>query len=203
MTLKEKLNQLTLLSDGQMKENPAEARKPVGGVFSETDPVLINRYQRDAVENSRLHIPILFAFDTIHGFRTIFPIPLGAASSFDPEVAGADHRIGAFESAAVGLKQIYSPMVDVSHDPRWGRISEAAGEDPYLNSVMAAARVQGRPGQRLRRAGQGGHERQALRRLRPARGGSRLQHDGHVAPAAVELLPAAVQGGDRRAARTP
>ena len=77
MTLDEKLQQLTLLSDGQMKEDPAEARKPVGGVFSETDPVLINKYQHDAVENSRLHIPILFAFDTIHGFRTVFPIPLG------------------------------------------------------------------------------------------------------------------------------
>jgi beta-glucosidase len=146
MTLTEKLNQLTLLSDGQMKENPAEARKPVGAVFSETDPVLINRYQRDAVENSRLGIPILFAFDTIHGFRTIFPIPLATASSFDPSVAEADHRIGAFESAAVGLKQIYSPMVDLSHEPRWGRIAEASGEDPYLNSVMAAVRVKGAQG---------------------------------------------------------
>jgi beta-glucosidase len=146
MTLEEKLNQLTLLSDGQMKDTPAEARKPVGAVFSETDPVLINKYQHDAVEHSRLHIPILFAFDTIHGFRTIFPIPLGTASSFDPNVARTDHRIGAFESAAVGLKQIYSPMVDVSHEPRWGRISEAAGEDPYLNSVMAAARVKGAQG---------------------------------------------------------
>jgi beta-glucosidase len=146
MTLEEKLNQLTLLSDGQMKEHPEEARKPVGSVFSETDPVLINRYQRDAVENSRLGIPILFAFDTIHGFRTIFPIPLGTASSFDPAVAHADHRIGAFESAAVGLKQIYSPMVDLSHEPRWGRIAEAAGEDPFLNSAMAAARVRGAQG---------------------------------------------------------
>jgi beta-glucosidase len=146
MTLEEKLNQLTLLSDGQMRENPAEARRPVGAVFSETDPAVINRYQRDAVESSRLGIPILFAFDTIHGFRTVFPIPLAAASSFDPGVARADHRIGAFESAAVGLKQIYSPMVDVSHEARWGRIAEAAGEDPYLNSVMAAARVRGAQG---------------------------------------------------------
>ena len=148
MTLEEKLNQLTLLSDGQMKERrtPTEAREGVGSVFSETDPVLINKYQRDAVENSRLGIPILFAFDTIHGFRTIFPIPLATASSFDPDVARADHRIGAFESAAVGLKQIYSPMVDLSHEPRWGRISEAAGEDPYLNSAMAAARVRGAQG---------------------------------------------------------
>ena len=98
MTLEEKLDQLTLLSDGQMKEpqHADEARKPIGAVFSETDPVLINKYQHDAVDNSRLHIPILFAFDTIHGFRTIFPIPLGTASSFDPSIAQTDHRIGAF-----------------------------------------------------------------------------------------------------------
>jgi beta-glucosidase len=146
MTLDEKLNQLTLLSDGQMKANPGEALKPVGGVFSETDPALIDKYQHDAVERSRLHIPILFAFDTIHGFRTVFPTPLATASSFDPAVAFTDHKIGAFESAAVGIKQIYSPMVDVSHEPRWGRIVEAAGEDPYLNSVMAASRVSGAQG---------------------------------------------------------
>jgi beta-glucosidase len=144
MTLDEKLQQLTLLSDGQI--NDAEAAKPVGGVFSLTDPQKIDHYQHIAVEQSRLHIPILFAYDTIHGYRTIFPIPLGTASSFDPSVAQTDHRIGAFESAAVGIKQIYSPMVDVSHEPRWGRISEAAGEDPYLNSVMAAARVKGAQG---------------------------------------------------------
>src|SRR4051812_30378968 len=146
MTLEEKLNQLTLLSDGQMKQHPEEALKPVGGVFSETDPALIDKYQHDAVENSRLHIPILFAFDTIHGFRTIFPTPLATASSFDPDIAFTDHKIGAFESAAVGIKQIYSPMVDVSHEPRWGRIVEGAGEDPYLNSVMAASRVAGAQG---------------------------------------------------------
>jgi beta-glucosidase len=147
MTLQEKLDQLTLLSDGQI--NDAEAAKPVGSVFSLTDPVKINHFQHIAVEQSRLHIPILFAYDTIHGYRTIFPIPLGAASSFDPSVAQTDHKIGAFESAAVGLKQIYSPMVDVSHEPRWGRISEAAGEDPYLNSVMAAARVKGAQGNNM------------------------------------------------------
>jgi beta-glucosidase len=144
MTLDEKLQQLTLLSDGQI--NDAEAAKPVGGVFSLTDPAKINHFQHVAVEQSRLHIPILFAYDTIHGYRTIFPIPLGTASSFDPGVAAEDHRIGAMESAAVGIKQIYSPMVDVSHEPRWGRISEAAGEDPYLGSVMAAARVKAAQG---------------------------------------------------------
>ncbi|MDQ2910953.1 MAG: beta-glucosidase BglX, partial [Actinomycetota bacterium] len=144
MTLDEKLQQVQLLADWQI--NDAEAKKGVGSVFSLVDPVKINHFQHVAVEQSRLHIPILFAFDTIHGFRTIFPIPLATGSSFDPAVAAADDTYGARESAAVGLKQIYSPMVDVSHEPRWGRISEAAGEDPYLGSVMAAARVKAAQG---------------------------------------------------------
>ena len=144
MTLDEKLQQLQLLSDGQITD--ADARKGVGGVFSLVDPARINALQHVAVEQSRLHIPILFAYDTIHGYRTIFPIPLGAASSFDPRVVADDHRIGARESAAVGIKQIYSPMVDVSHEPRWGRISEGGGEDPYLGSVLAAARVKAAQG---------------------------------------------------------
>ena len=144
MTLEEKLQQVQLLSDGQITD--ADAKAGVGGVFSLTDPAKINHFQHVAVEQSRLHIPILFAYDTIHGYRTIFPIPLGAASSFDPSVATADATIGARESATVGLKQIYSPMVDVSHEPRWGRIAEGAGEDPYLGSVFAAARVKGAQG---------------------------------------------------------
>jgi len=139
MTLDEKLQQIQLLSDGQI--NDAEAQKPVGGVFSLVDPVLINKYQKIAVEKSRLGIPILFAYDTIHGYRTIFPIPLGTASSFDPGVAADDHRIGARESAAVGLKQIYSPMVDVSHEPRVSLVFCGAGEDLNLIAVFAAARV--------------------------------------------------------------
>jgi beta-glucosidase len=145
MNLQDKLNQIQLLSDGQINEHPDEASKPVGGVFSLTDPKKINEYQHAAM-SSRLKIPILFAYDTIHGYRTIFPVPLGAASSFDPNVATQDHKFGARESAAVGLKQIYSPMVDVSHEPRWGRIAEAGGEDPYLNSVFAAARVKAAQG---------------------------------------------------------
>jgi beta-glucosidase len=139
MTTKEKLEQLQLLSDGQITDDQAKAG--VGGVFSLTDPTKIDHYQHVAVEQSRLHIPILFAYDTIHGYRTTFPIPLGEASSFDPDVATADDTIAARETAAVGIKQIYSPMVDLSHEPRWGRISEGGGEDPYLGSVMAAARV--------------------------------------------------------------
>jgi beta-glucosidase len=144
MTLAEKLEQIQLLPDYLLTD--AEVRGGLGSVLSLTDPVAINRLQHIAVEQSRLHIPLLFAFDTIHGFRTIFPIPLGAASSFDPQVAAADDRIGARESAAVGLKQIYGPMVDVSHEPRWGRIAEGAGEDPYLGAVFAAARVKAAQG---------------------------------------------------------
>src|SRR4051812_30611577 len=144
MTVDEKLQQVQLLSDGQITD--ADAKNGVGGVFSLVDPDKINHFQHIAVEQSRLHIPILFAFDTIHGYRTVFPIPLGTASSFDPAVARSDAAIGARESATVGLKQIYSPMVDVSHEPRWGRISEGGGEDPYLGSAMAAARVKGAQG---------------------------------------------------------
>jgi beta-glucosidase len=144
MTTAEKLQQVQLLSDGQITD--ADAKAGVGGVFSLTDPVKIDHFQHVAVEQSRLHIPILFAYDTIHGYRTVFPVPLGAASSFDPSVASNDAAIGARESSTVGIKQVYSPMLDVSHEPRWGRIVEGNGEDPYLGSAMGVARVEGAQG---------------------------------------------------------
>ena len=146
MTLEEKLNQLTLLSDGQMKENPAEARKPVGSVFSETDPVLINKLPaRRGRELAPGHPdPVRLRHDP--RLPDDLPDPARHRQQLRSGGRETDHRIGAFESAAVGLKQIYSPMVDLSHEPRWGRIAEAAGEDPYLNSVMAAARVKGAQG---------------------------------------------------------
>jgi len=141
MTLQEKLEQLTLLPDFMVTDE--EVRKGLGSALSLTDPAKIRHYQEIAVNESRLHIPILFAVDTIHGFRTIFPEPLGEAASFDPNVGETEAHFGARESSAVGLKQTYAPMVDVSHEPRWGRISEGSGEDPYLGSVMAAAKVKG------------------------------------------------------------
>jgi beta-glucosidase len=141
MTLQEKLEQLTLLPDFMVTDE--EVRKGLGSALSLTDPAKIRHYQEIAVNESRLHIPMLFAFDTIHGFRTIFPEPLGEAASFDPNVGETEAHYGARESSAVGLKQTYAPMVDVSHEPRWGRISEGSGEDPYLGSVMAAAKVKG------------------------------------------------------------
>jgi beta-glucosidase len=139
MTLQEKLDQIALLPDFLVTEDGV--RNGLGSILSVTDPARIRELQTIAVEQSRLKIPLLFAFDTIHGFRTVFPIPLAAGASFDPQVAFDDHTYGARESAAVGLKQTYAPMVDVSHEPRWGRIAEAAGEDPYLNAVLGAARV--------------------------------------------------------------
>jgi beta-glucosidase len=148
MTLAEKLQQIQLLPDFKVTEEDVKAG--LGSVLSETRPERIRELQGIAVEQTRLKIPLLFAFDTIHGFRTVFPIPLGTGASFDPDMARADADFGARESTAVGLKQTYAPMVDVSHEPRWGRISEAAGEDPYLNSVMAAARVKGTQGSNYR-----------------------------------------------------
>ena len=201
MTLEEKLQQIQLISDGQINDDPTEAKKPVGGVFSLVDPELINKYQKMAVEESRLHIPILFAYDTIHGYRTIFPIPLGAASSFDPGVAAARPPV---RRARVRRGR---PQADLQPDGR--RLARAAlgphlrgrrrGPVPQLR-LRGRAR-QGRPGPRLLRSRQGRHERQALRRLRPAGGRPRLQHDRHVRAAAAQPLPAAVQGGDRRRRR--
>jgi beta-glucosidase len=144
MTTDEKLQQVQLLSDGQITDQ--DAKNGVGGVFSLTDPAKIDHYQHVAVQQSRLHIPILFAYDTIHGYRTTFPVPLAEAAAFDPVVSTDDFTISARESAAVGIKQIYAPMVDVSHEPRWGRIVEGSGEDPYLGSVMAAAKVRAAQG---------------------------------------------------------
>src|ERR1700754_3365720 len=147
MTLPEKLGQLNLVNNFGPESEEAARTGTAGSMFGNTDPEFLDHLQHLAVEQSPHGIPILFAFDTIHGFKTIFPIPLGVASSFDPSVAAADHRIGARESAAVGIKQIYSPMVDVSHEPRWGRVAEGAGEDPYLSSVLAVARVHAAQGE--------------------------------------------------------
>ena len=102
-----------------------------------------NRLQRIAVEESRLGIPALFAHDVIHGLRTIFPVPLGMASSWDPGATERAARIAATEATSIGIRWIFAPMIDVSPDPRWGRIVEGAGEDAYLNAVMGAAAVRG------------------------------------------------------------
>src|SRR5207245_10877303 len=122
----------------------------LGGLFNVIGAENSTPVQRIAVTESRLKIPLLFGLDVIHGYRTIFPIPLGEASSFDPDAAEATARAAGQEAAAFGINWTYAPMVDIARDPRWGRIAEGSGEDPYLGSVMAAAWVHGFQGADLR-----------------------------------------------------
>ena len=112
-------------------------------------PGEINRLQRLAVEESRLGIPLLFGFDVIHGFRTILPVPIAMAASWDPETIEQRQSMAAREARAVGIHWTFAPMVDIARDPRWGRIIEGAGEDPYLGAAVAAAQVRGFQGSEL------------------------------------------------------
>lgn len=119
------------------------AQGELGSLLFVTDPVKINRWQHIAVEQSRLHIPLIFGYDVIHGFRTIFPAPIAAAASWDPAQVEKNQTVAASEAKAVGINWAFAPMIDIARDPRWGRIVEGAGEDPYLGSKMAAAQVRG------------------------------------------------------------
>ena len=118
-------------------------RGELGSLLFVTDPAVINRFQHIAVEQSRLHIPLIFGFDVIHGFRTIFPVPIAVAASWDPSVAERGQAIAAQEARSVGIDWAFAPMLDIARDPRWGRIVEGAGEDPYLGAKMAAGQVKG------------------------------------------------------------
>jgi beta-glucosidase len=151
MTLDEKVGQLAQYSvdsatgpgASNLKYDELAAKGQVGSMQSLVSAEATNRYQRLAVEKSRLHIPILFARDVIHGHRTIFPVPLALAASWDPAAVETVARFGAVEARADGIRWVFSPMVDIARDPRWGRIVESAGEDPYLGSAMARAWVKG------------------------------------------------------------
>jgi beta-glucosidase len=146
MTLEEKLGQLNLLSAGGRASPPQvdlARRGLVGGFLNVFGAENTRDVQRVAVQESRLKIPLLFGLDVIHGYRLQFPIPLAEAGSFDPELAEATARAAGREAAAAGVNWTFAPMVDIARDPRWGRIAEGSGEDPYLGSLMAAARVRG------------------------------------------------------------
>ncbi|HKG23648.1 MAG TPA: glycoside hydrolase family 3 N-terminal domain-containing protein [Blastocatellia bacterium] len=148
MTLEEKLGQLQQLdgeANGHYRPEHVElVRKGLlGSTLNVRGARRTNELQRVAVEESRLKIPLLFGFDVIHGYRTIFPVPLGEASSWDPSAAERAAAVAAAESAASGVRWTFAPMLDIARDPRWGRIVEGAGEDPYLGSAMARARVMG------------------------------------------------------------
>jgi beta-glucosidase len=127
----------------------AIARSGVGSLLFLTDPAEINRLQRATIAGNRLGIPALVGFDVIHGFRTIMPVPIAMAASWDPDVIERGQAVAAREARAVGIHWAFAPMVDIARDPRWGRIVEGAGEDPYLGGVVAAAQVRGFQGDRL------------------------------------------------------
>jgi beta-glucosidase len=155
MSLEEKVGQLNQYSFGQ-PTGPSTGRSTVeesikrgeiGSFLNVTDPVLSNRLQRIAMEESRLKIPIIFGLDVIHGYRTIFPVPLALASTWDAKLVEHVSRIAAEEATSAGIRWTFSPMVDIARDPRWGRITEGAGEDPYLGSIMARSYVRGYQGE--------------------------------------------------------
>lgn len=151
MTLEEKIGQMNQISSfGNIEDMSRLLKKgEVGSILNEIDPGRINALQRVAVEESRLGIPILIARDVIHGFKTIFPIPLGQAASFNPKLVEEGARIAAIEASSVGIRWTFAPMIDIARDPRWGRIAEGYGEDTYLTSVMGVATVRGFQGDSL------------------------------------------------------
>jgi beta-glucosidase len=150
MTLEEKLGQLVQYTPAAPEIETKAANGAVGCIFNTSGAEQINPLQRQAVEKSRLKIPILFAHDVIHGYRTIFPIPLGIASTWDPSLAELSARVAAREARAAGIHWTFAPMVDIARDPRWGRIAEGSGEDPVLGAAMASAYVRGFQGTDLR-----------------------------------------------------
>src|SRR5580692_7102138 len=151
MTLAEKIGQLTMTACGMAVTGPTiagdstEAIKSgaIGNLLNLVGADNVHAMQRLAVEESRLGIPLLIGYDVIHGHRTLFPIPLGEASTFDPRSWASSAREAAKEAAADGLMMTFAPMLDVSRDPRWGRIAECPGEDPYVGVRMAEAKVAG------------------------------------------------------------
>lgn len=161
MTAEEKAGQLTQLSDpgdltGPTPREKSERRKRelvkagvVGSMLNVVGAEKVREFQRIAIEDSRLGIPIIFGYDVIHGHRTMFPIPLAEAASWDLELIEKSARVAAVEASAPGLNWTFAPMVDISRDPRWGRVMEGAGEDPYLGSEIAVARVRGFQGDDL------------------------------------------------------
>lgn len=152
MTLDEKIGQMSqiaLNSPQGPKRDERIMKGEVGSLLFVRDPEEINRLQRLAVEKSRLHIPLIFGFDVVHGYRTIYPVPLALAASWDPATVERAQRMAAREASSVGIRWTFAPMVDIARDPRWGRVMEGAGEDPYLGARMAEAQVHGFQGNSL------------------------------------------------------
>jgi len=157
MTLAEKIGQMSQVNvgDSYVHEYLADAIRAgqVGSVLNSVDVEIVNELQRIAVEESRLGIPLLVGRDVIHGFKTVMPIPLGQAATWNPDVVREGARVAALEAAKSGVNWTFAPMIDISRDARWGRIAESLGEDPYLASALGVAMVQGYQGDDLSSAG--------------------------------------------------
>jgi beta-glucosidase len=149
MTLEEKVGQLTQFAGKNPHNLEMIKQGKVGSLLGVLGVQDANEAQRAAVENSRLKIPLILGYDVIHGYRTIFPVPLASAGSFDMPLIERAERVAAKESTAAGIKWVFAPMIDIARDPRWGRIVEGAGEDPYLGSTIAAAKVRGFQGKSM------------------------------------------------------
>jgi beta-glucosidase len=153
MTLEEKIGQMQQINGfgGQIPEQLKEdiIAGKVGSILNEVDVKTLNEIQRIALEESRLGIPIIIGRDVIHGFKTVFPIPLGQAATWNPEVVKKGARVAAQEAWSSGVNWTFAPMIDISRDARWGRIAESCGEDPYLTSIMGVAMIKGFQGEKL------------------------------------------------------
>ena len=148
MTIEEKAGQLTQFAGANPQTTDLIKQGKVGSLLGVLGAEQANEVQRAALQ-SRLKIPLILGFDVIHGYRTIFPVPLASAGSFDPQLIEQAERVAAKEASASGVKWVFAPMVDIARDPRWGRIVEGAGEDPYLGSMIAAAKVRGFQGKSM------------------------------------------------------
>ncbi len=183
MTLEEKIGQMSQVAlntpDKEFRDELV-LKGEVGSFLFITDPKEINRLQHLAVEKGRLHIPLIFGFDVIHGFRTIYPVPLALAASWDPAEVETVQRMAAREASSVGINWTFAPMVDIARDPRWGRIMEGAGEDPFLGSQMATAQVRGFQGDAIGSPGPHSRVCEALCRIWRGRRRARLRLLGHL-----------------------
>ncbi len=148
MTIEEKVGQLTQFAGTNAQTVDLIKQGKVGSLLGVLGAEQANEVQRAALQ-SRLKIPLILGYDVIHGYRTVFPVPLASAGSFDPQLIEQAERVAAKEASASGVKWVFAPMVDIARDPRWGRIVEGAGEDPYLGSVIAAAKVRGFQGKSM------------------------------------------------------
>ena len=151
MTLEEKVGQLVQFSagaptgpgTGRTNYEEGVAKGQIGSLFNAVGAEKTNAYQHIAVEKTRLHIPLIFGYDVIHGQHTTFPVPIALASSFNPSAVETVARTSAVEARADGVQWVFSPMVDIARDARWGRITESSGEDPYLGAAIARAWIKG------------------------------------------------------------